>query len=257
MRYLNDVNYKDCVGKVFKSLNSGDFKIIKYNHAHNVEIQFLKTGFETTANLQHIKSGNVKDPYSPSVHGVGVTGTKYPTRVNDVQTKEYELWYSMLKRCYSDALKKKQPTYKGCECSENFKSYEYFYEWCHEQIGFGDDGWQLDKDLLTKGNKVYSESTCVFIPREINQILVKCTASRGEHLIGVSWSKTNKAFKAMVSRSKGKSEYLGLFNTEIEAFNAYKTAKESFIKEQANKWKSQIDERAYNALMNYQVEITD
>ena len=47
------------------------------------------------------------------------------------------------------------------------------------------------------------------------------------------------------------------FNTELEAFNAYKEAKESFIKEQANKWKSQIDERAYQALINYTVEITD
>ena len=47
------------------------------------------------------------------------------------------------------------------------------------------------------------------------------------------------------------------FTNKEEAFNAYKTAKESFIKEQANKWKSQIDERAYNALMNYKVEIID
>ena len=47
------------------------------------------------------------------------------------------------------------------------------------------------------------------------------------------------------------------FNTELEAFNTYKEAKESFIKEQANDWKSQIDDRAYNALMNYTVEITD
>ena len=43
----------------------------------------------------------------------------------------------------------------------------------------------------------------------------------------------------------------------IEAFNAYKQAKESFVKEQANKWKGKIGERAYNALMNYKVEITD
>ena len=47
------------------------------------------------------------------------------------------------------------------------------------------------------------------------------------------------------------------FNTELEAFNAYKKAKGSFVKEQANKFKSQIDIRAYNALMNYTVEITD
>ena len=51
--------------------------------------------------------------------------------------------------------------------------------------------------------------------------------------------------------------WLGYFKTEVESFKAYKTAKEAFIKEQANKWKSQIDERAYNALMNYTVEITD
>ena len=116
---------------------------------------------------------------------------------------------------------------------------------------------KLDKDLLIKGNKVYSESTCVFLPKEINSVLIKCTASRGEHLIGVCWSNTHKAFKAQVSKNKGMQEHLGSFNTEIEAFNAYKTAKEAFIKEQANKFKSQIDERAYNALMNYTVDITD
>ena len=69
--------------------------------------------------------------------------------------------------------------------------------------------------------------------------------------------KTNNAFKAQISRSKGRSEYLGCFKTELEAFNAYKKAKESFIKEQAEKWKSQIDERAYEALMNYEVSIDD
>ena len=266
MKYLNDVSYKDCVGKVCKSNLSGDFKILKCNGAKDVEIQFLKTGYETTVQLGSIRNGKVKDPYSPSVCGIGVVGAKYPSKVNGRNTKECALWQNMLERCYSDinvcdVSKKKYPTYEDCEVSDKFKSYEYFYEWCHKQIGFGNDGWHLDKDLLTKGNikgnKVYSESTCVFIPREINQLLVKCTASRGEYLIGVSWSNTNKAFKAQVNKNKGKQEYLGYFKTEIEAFNAYKQAKESFIKEQAKKWKGQIDDRAYNALMNYTVEIAD
>ena len=257
MKYLNDVNYKDCVGKVFKSLNSGDFKVLKYNDNRNVVIQFINTGFETTVQLGHIRNGNVRDPYSPSVCGVGILGTKYQSRTNGVITKEYDLWCSMLKRCYSDVYKKKHPTYIGCEVSDNFKSYEYFYEWCHNQIGFGVEGFELDKDLLIKGNKVYSEDSCIFIPSEINSLVIKCTASRGEYLIGVYWHKTHKAFKAQVNKSKGKREYLGCFNTEIEAFNAYKQAKEAFVKEQANVWKSQIDDRAYEALMNYQVEITD
>ena len=257
MKYLNEVNYKDCVGKVCKSLNSGDFKILKYNDNKNVEIQFTNTGFETTVQLGDIKSGSIKDPCLPSVYGVGILGTKYPPSVNGRTTKEYDLWCSMLKRCYSDAYKKKYPTYEGCEVSDNFKSYEYFYEWCHKQVGFGNDGWHLDKDLLVKGNKVYSESTCVFIPQEINLMLVKSDKRRGEHLIGVSWNNANKAFKAMVCKNKGKQEYLGCFKTELEAFNAYKTAKESFVKEQANKWKSQIDDRAYEALMDYEVSIDD
>ena len=257
MKYLNDVSYKDCVGKMCKSLNSGDFKIVKYNDAHNVEIRFLKTGFEMTVELGNIRKGEVKDPHSPSVRGVGIIGAKYPSKINGVHTKEYGLWRRMLSRCYDDAFKKKQPTYIGCEVSDKFKSYEYFYEWCNEQIGFDNKDWQLDKDLLIKGNKVYSESTCVFIPREINQILVKREASRGVHLISVHWCNASKAFVAMVSKNKGKQEYLGCFKTEIEAFNAYKEAKEAFVKEQANKWKSQIDERAYEALMNYTVEITD
>ena len=257
MKYLNDVTIKGCVGKILKSKNFGEFKILKYNNATNVEIRFLKTGYETVAQLGDIRSGSIKDPYVPSVYGVGVVGTKYQPTINGVNTKEYTLWRDMLKRCYSNDFKKKRPTYEGCEVSENFKSYEYFYKWCHKQIGFGVEGWQLDKDLLIKGNKVYSESTCVFIPQEINSLLIKCTTSRGEHLIGVYWHKKGKAFTSMVSKNKGRREHLGLFNTELEAFKAYKTAKESFVKEQADKWKDKIDTRAYEALMSYQVEITD
>ena len=257
MKYLNDVSYKDCVGKVCKSLNSGDFKVLKYNDAYNVEIQFLKTGFETSVQLTNIRNGSVKDPYSPSVFGIGIAGTKYPVKINGRNTKEYDLWTGMLRRCYSEKYQKKYPTYEGCEVSDNFKSFEYFYEWCYKQIGFNNKGWHLDKDLLTKGNKVYSENSCVFIPKDINLLLTKCVASRGEHLIGVHWCKKGKSFVARVNKNKGNREHLGYFKTELEAFNAYKQAKEAFIKEQANKWKLQIDERAYNALMNYQVEITD
>ena len=77
MKCLNDVSCKDCVGKVCKSKSSGDFKIVKYNDKTNVQIQFLKTGYETSATLHNIRKGEVKDPYLESVFGVGVLGTKY------------------------------------------------------------------------------------------------------------------------------------------------------------------------------------
>ena len=255
MRYV-DLDY--CIQQsILYESGGGKFKIISYKDSKNVHIKFIGTGFETVARLDNIRNGKVKDRYLPSVYGVGIVGTKYPISEGGVHTKEYGLWVNMLQRCYSDTYKKKYPTYIDCKCSENFKSYEYFYEWCHNQIGFGNEGFELDKDLLVRGNKVYSEDSCIFIPTEINTLLVKSTASRGEHLIGVYWHKTNKAFVARVNKSKGGSEYLGLFKTEIEAFNAYKEAKESFIKEQAEKWKGKIDDRAYEALMNYTVNIDD
>ena len=257
----NNVRYVDldyCIQQsiLFES-SGGKFKIISYKDSKNVHIKFIGTGFETVARLDNIKNGKVKDRYLPSVYSVGIIGVKYPISEYGVHTKEYGLWKNMLRRCYSDTYKKKYPTYIDCKCSENFKSFEYFYGWCNKQIGFDNEGFELDKDLLVKGNKVYSEDSCIFIPTEINTLLVKRAASRGEHLIGVYWHSKNKAFVARVNKSKGGSEYLGLFNTEIEAFKAYKKAKEAFIKEQANKWKGKIDDRAYEALMNHEVNIDD
>ena len=193
-----------------------------------------------------------------SVCGVGCMGSNLDLKsiYNGKLCKIYRQWQNMIVRCYNERYHIRFPTYIGCTVSDEFKDYSKWREW-YDNYPCKQDGWHMDKDLLIKGNKVYSEDTCVFLPKEINLVLTKCTASRGEHLIGVYWSKTANAFVARVRKNKGKSEYLGSFNAEIEAFNAYKKAKESFIKEQANRFKSQIDERAYNALMNYTVEITD
>ena len=256
-KHLNDIDVKNSVGVVCKSKSFGDFKIVEYKGYNNVVIEFLETGYQKLCQNKEIKTGAVKDKLLPNVLGVGIVGDKYNCKINGKYVKEYQLWTDMLKRCYSEKRHLRHPTYKDCEVGNSFKSYEYFYEWCHSQIGFGNEGWQLDKDLLVKGNKVYSENTCVFIPKEINLVLTKSDKKRGEHPIGVSWHSKSKTFVAQVNKSKGKSEHLGLFKTELEAFNVYKQAKESFIKEQANKWKGKIDNRAYDALMNYQVEIND
>ena len=206
----------------------------------------------------YLRGVGMIDKNKPTVCGMGIVGYKYGVTNGDgIHCAEYVYWKSMLNRCNSKLYKSRRPTYEVCTISENFKHYEYFYEWCNKQIGFSVDDFQLDKDLLVKGNKIYSEETCLFLPKEVNTLLTRREALRGEYLIGVYWSNTNKAFVARVAKNKGKQEYLGSFKTELEAFNAYKKAKESFVKEQAEKWKGKIDDRAYNALMNYQVEITD
>ncbi len=188
------------------------------------------------------------------VQGVGINDGKYPATINGKIRKEYDLWTSMLERCYSENYHKKRPTYLGCTVSDSFKDYTYFFEWCQSQIGFNIEGYQLDKDLIYKGNREYNEDNCVFIPHELNMLLLKCNSSRGDLPIGVC--KHGVKFQAGCTIN-GVRKYIGLFDTPELAFQAYKLFKENYIKEQAEKYKTTIDQRAYLALMNYEVNIDD
>ena len=194
------------------------------------------------------------------IYGVGYNNGLRKTRVNGIQLKEYKTWLRMIRRCYDIKSHSRQPTYKDCEVSDFFKSYSNFYEWCQDQIGFNCDDYELDKDLLVKNNKTYSEHSCIFLPKTINSVLTKCNTSRGLLPLGVTYFPQTNKYRARVRNGQENlksSGSLGLFNTEIEAFNAYKSAKESYLKELAEKWKDKIDPRVYEAMYNYQVEITD
>ena len=245
------------LGKTFSSNNFGDFIVVDYVNSGNITVEFIGTGYRTKTTTKEINQGKIADRLKPSVFGVGIIGNKYPTSINNKTLKVYKLWNSMIKRCYHTNFKSKNKTYNDCISSENFKYYEYFYEWCHKQIGFSEHGFEIDKDLLVKGNKLYSENTCVFLPKEINYVLVKCNSSRGEYPIGVCFHKQRNKFLSNIRLNNGKKNYLGLFDTPEKAFNAYKEAKEEYLKELAEKWKDKIDPRAYHALINYTVEITD
>lgn len=191
---------------------------------------------------------------SKLIYGVGLNDRKYPVKVEGKSTKVYNLWLNLLTRCYNSKTHKTSPTYVGCSVSENFKNFTYFYEWCQKQIGFNQEGFQLDKDLILRGNKIYSEDTCLFLPRELNSLLTAHKAARGSFPLGVSLHCGK--FKAQCLRHPAPT-HIGLFNTPDEAFQAYKQAKETFIKLQAEKWKARIDPRAYAALMAYEVLPTD
>lgn len=193
------------------------------------------------------------------VHGIGITGTKYPSHLLGKQVREYCLWHHMLLRC-TEKFQAIHQTYVGTTCSENFKNYSFFYEWCQEQTGFNakDEkgrSWQLDKDLLAKSSKLYSEDTCVFIPHSINSLIIKCDSVRGEHPLGVCWSSAASKFRAYCREGNGKRKHLGLFIDSDDAFQAYKTHKEFVVKQIAEDYKTQLDERVYAAMKNYTVDI--
>lgn len=247
-------------GSVFSTNDYGELIVLEYVTSYNVVVEFLNTGYKTITSSQNLLKGNVRDRSLPSVYGVGVIG-KDLTSSGGKSSKEYTLWHCMLQRSYYVKYHERCKSYTKCSVSDNFKFFHYFKEWCNNQIGFNsvdDKGkpFALDKDLLIKGNKVYSEDNCVFLPSEINILLVSSKRSRGENVIGVYFNKDKGKYQTSL-KVNGKPKYLGRFDTEYEAFLAYKQAKEAHVKIIANKWKDKIDPRAYNALINYQVEITD
>lgn len=242
-------------GKVFPTRDFGDVVVLDYINGHKVLVKFVESGYETFTSTSHIKEGAIKDKLSPTVCGVGILGD-IKEKLEGTDFFAYRAWVGMIERCYSDSKPSYQKTYAGCTVADNFKYFPYFKDWCNNQIGFGNKGWQLDKDILVKGNKVYGEDTCCFVPPAINGLLIKSNKTRGCNPIGVSFQKSLKKFSSLV-RIKGKQRVLGYYDSSEEAFYAYKAAKEAYIKEVVNEWKEQIDPRVYEALMNYQVEITD
>ena len=239
-------------GVVLSSKQDGDFKIVEYIDNKNITVKFLDTGYETVGRIGNVLNGQIKDRAKPSVYGVGVVGNKVHM-VEGKQSKEYSVWVRMLDRCYS--TKKDNPTYEGCEVSDFFKFFPNFFSWCQNQIGFKQEGFALDKDILVKGNKVYSEYTCCFVPQEINNLLTHKKSTNSLYPSGVSKTKSGK-YKAAF-RKDGVTQNLGRFTTIEEAFYAYKQAKEAHIKEVANRWKDKIDPRAYDALINWEISIDD
>ena len=182
------------------------------------------------------------------------------------QTVVYRAWYNMRERCTSEKFKERNPTYIDVTASAEFKNFTFFHDWWFKQIGYDLENVQLDKDLLVKGNKVYSSDACLLVPNFVNTFLTKRDNDRGECLIGVYKDGVYKngdiQYKARVSEydpDTGKSvlKHLGCFHNELDAFHVYKSAKEAIAKKYAAYLKGKVDDRVIEALLNFTVNIND
>lgn len=246
------------VGKEFETNNYGKCVVVGYEGSHKVTVKFYEPECLVVCEMGGLRKGKVRNPLTPNFYKKGYIGLgKYNGR--DYK-RSYVLWTSMLTRSYCKIYEKRQPRYKDVTVCEEWLNFQNFAAWCETQEFFNDKddkgkSYQLDKDILVKGNKVYSPETCCFVPSYINSLVLSANRKRGVYPVGVHKRKNH--FGASMSIEGSGSQNLGSFESPEEAFQVYKKAKENNIKCAAEKYKDFISHKLYEALCKYEVEITD
>ena len=241
-------------------------KIVEYKEAKDIIVEF-QDEYKVKVHTQYVcfQKGKVKNPYDREVYGVGYLGVgKYKSiDKNKKRTKVYIIWQSMLMRCYDPYYINKYPTYIDCYVCDEWLNFQNFAEWFYENIyNCNNERMELDKDILIKGNKIYSSDTCILIPHRINVLFIKADKMRGEYPIGLTYDKSSNNLKVQCNvfeNDKKKKKYLGNFplNRPFQAFYTYKIFKEKYIKQVADEYKNLIPQKLYDAMYSYEVEIND
>ncbi len=217
-----------------------------------IRLDGLKSGRTLSCGcLQRATAHNQKRP----LYGVGINDCNLNVFNSGKTELFYDCWSGVICRGYSNKWKSKHPTYEGVSVCKEWLMLSNFKRWFDENYNPETmQGWHLDKDILVKGNKLYSPNTCCFVPQSINTLFALKTKQNKTSPIGVS--KVKEKYVARLSKYN-KLIVIGTFDTLLQAFNAYKQAKEAYIKEVADEWKDKIAPNVYEAMYNYKVEITD
>lgn len=219
---------KTNIGETFDG-KYGRLVVLEYNHAKDVLVKFVDTGYKCRTQIDKIRKGQIKDPYFPSLYGVGYFGVGYYKAKNKdgKNSKPYNVWLNMLGRCYNP----KSDRYnaygaKGVTVCSEWHNYQNFAKWYTIN---NHNEWELDKDILFKGNTVYSPNTCCFVPKEVNNLLTG-KDSKKDLPSGVTHAYGGKY---RVNTSKG---HYGTYATLDDAIEVYKTAKLSVINKVLEKY---------------------
>ena len=183
----------------------------------------------------------------------GVLDVDFSANTDNFTYKAYRLWENMLYRCYHTTDVKCMKSYKDCSVCEEWLLFSNFLEWYKSNYI---EGYTLDKDIIVKNNRIYSPETCCFVPKELNSLFGNKGKKNGKLPIGVR--KIGNNIYAQLWKY-GNVYTFGTFDNTKDAHSKYVLEKEKYIKEVAQKYfnEGKITERVYDALMKYEVEITD
>lgn len=239
-------------GDVFQLNHGGSCTVLEYRNSSSVFISHDdEFGHVMEVEARNLRLGQVLNPYRRSVYGVGFLGNgKYKSKIAGKKSPEYALWSGILQRGHSSAFKESNPSYKDVSVCIDWHNFQVFAEWFNNQPFAKAEGFQLDKDLLIPGNREYSPSACSFVPGAINSLFNEGVQCKSSQMIGVTKISRRSQFVARV-RVNGAAVRIGSFETEEEAYAAYKKAKIDYVRSMAEKYKDVLHPRVYENLSNW------
>ena len=263
--YINGNIYKplnnttDRIGLTYLNNKQELMTIVEYNNSADIYVEFLdKYHAKVHTTFNNFKKGEVNNPYRRSYYGVGYLGEGYKPSRGD---KAMNCWRNMLNRVYNENYLRLHPTYVGCIVCDEWLNFQNFYKWYVDNYyEFDGQLMCLDKDILIKGNKVYSPDTVIFVPQFINKLFTKRTNDRGIYPIGITKNHDRYYASCSIYNIKTKEVRdinLGAYDTPIEAFYVYKEAKELNIRKIAEECIDRVPYKLIQAMINYTVDITD
>ena len=229
-------------------------KIIEYKNNKQVLIEFQdEYKYRTYVKYLDFQRGFVRNPYDRCIAGIGFMGVgeSYKDNIN-----AYHVWNDMITRCY-DSNCSSYLNYYDCTVCEEWHNFQNFVQWYNFNFyQVPNERMHLDKDILYKGNRLYSPETCVFVPAGINTIFTHKKQKSTDLPVGCFY---NHGKIQVVCRTYYKQVIVGRFELDdIEAaFNAYKDFKENYIKQLAEDYRYIIPDNLYHALLQYEIDIND
>jgi hypothetical protein len=235
-------------------------RIVKYFNSDKCTIQLNDKHLTVLNNVSYrtLKKGEVKNPNKICVYGVGRIGVgQYGSVKGKLGFEAYSCWRSMLRRCYCDT---KQKTYIDCEVCDDWKNFQNFAKWFYINRKY--DHHKLDKDILVKGNRIYSPKTCSFVPNMINSFFVKPTKKRevGGVILPTGISVNGSNFAVYVSKYTidagiilSKNTHIGCYAKLDEAKEMYRKTKQKQLKVITNFFRNELSNELYDHLMAYEV----
>lgn len=235
------------VGTIGYNNQGTRMKIIAERNRMDIDVEFLDEHhyIKRNSTMSNWKNGCIKNPYDKSIFGIGYIGDgKYMTQVDGKKQLVYQVWVSMIERCCVEEKRDKHKAYEKSELCLEWHNYQNFAEWFeNNSYDIGNERLHLDKDIMYKGNTIYSPYHCILVPQIINEQF-KSHSGREKKIdtdLPYTIRRTATGYSATY---RGKT--LGIYKTVDECISVYLSKKKEYLNELVDR---------YDTMPNYIKEI--